>query len=131
MLQNKPLSTRLRPWLEAEIRGIFEERGEGPSAGLRRIVQEWWAHNRFPSVEFRDGPFGRRPAVRGGPEIWEIIAVSRDYSGDKEGLREHFQWLDEEVLEEALGYYERFPEETDQLIADNDRFARYAAVPAG
>lgn len=127
----RPMSVKLRPWLEEELRREFEERGESISEGLRRVLEEWWAARHLSAIEFRDSPFGRRAAVEGGPEVWEIISVLRDYEGDVEGLREHFAWLDEEALDSGLEYYERFPEPIDALIEENDRTARYLSERLG
>lgn len=128
---DRPLSVKVRPWLEEELRREFRERGESVSEGLRRVLEEWWAEHRLPSIEFREGLAGRRAAVEEGPEVWEIVAVFRDYDGDTEGLREHFGWLDDEALDSALEYYERFPESIDALIEENERAARYLAERLG
>ncbi len=34
-------TTRLPDWLERELRTFWETHGEGPSIGLRRVVEEW------------------------------------------------------------------------------------------
>lgn len=120
-----PLTTRLPGWLDQEIRLFFSEHGLGPSEGLRRIVDEWWTTEEFPAIEFRDDPFGRRAALREGPEIWEIVMVWRDYNGDLDRFRDHFAGLPPEHLDQALQYYERFPDEIDGLIAENERVARH------
>lgn len=75
----------------------------------------------FPAIEFRDGPAGRRAALRGGPEVWEIIMVWRNYAPDLDGLRAHFDWLPPEALDQALAYYERNSESIDALIEENER----------
>lgn len=128
---DRPLSVKLRPWLEEELRREFEERGESTSEGLRRVLEEWWALRRFPSLEFRDGIAGRRAALEEGPDVWEVVAVFRDHGGDAGALREHFAWLEEAALEDALAYYERFPERVDDVIEENERRARYLAERLG
>jgi hypothetical protein len=32
--------------------------------------------DRYPKLEFRDGTFERRAALRDGPEVWEIVFFS-------------------------------------------------------
>lgn len=130
-VSDQPMSVKLRPWLEEELRTEFEERGESVSEGLRRLLEEWWALRNLPAIEFRDDVSGRRAAVRSGPEVWEIVAVLQEYQGDIEALREHFSWLDEEALDAALEYYDRFPEPIDQLIEENERTARFLADRIG
>lgn len=128
---DRPLSVKLRPWLEEELRQEFEERGQSVSEGLRRALEEWWTARHLPAIEFREGPSGRRAAVEDGPEVWEIVSARRDYGDDREGLGEHFGWLDEEALDAALEYYERFPEPVDERIEENERTARYVAERLG
>lgn len=128
---DRPLSVKLRPWLEEELRREFEERGESTSEGLRRVLEEWWALRRFPSIEFRDGIAGRRAALVDGPDVWEVVAALRDHEGDEEALQEHFARLDESALEDALAYHERFPERVDEVIEENERTARYLAERLG
>lgn len=130
-MSTKPLTTRLPDWLDADLREFFREHGLGPSEGLREVADEWWAMQTFPAIEFRDDPFGRRAALRSGPEIWEIVMVWRDYGDDLEGLRDHFAHLPAEHLEQALAYYRRFPDRIDALIEQNERVARLLEERAG
>lgn len=78
----------------------------------------------YPRLEFRDGTFERRAALRDGPEVWEIVDVRRSYGDDLEGLYEHFGPLDGEAIDEALTYYGRFSAEIDRVIEENDRVGR-------
>lgn len=128
---DQPLSVKVKPWLEEELRREFEERSESVSAGLRRVLEEWWAVHHLPGIEFRDGLSGRRAAVEDGPDVWEIVALLRDYNGDRDALREHFGWLDEDALASAVAYYERFPESIDALLEENERTGRYLADRLG
>lgn len=121
------MTTRLPDWLERDLRDFFRERGRGPSEGLRHIAEEWWVREHHPDIEFRDGIFGRRAALREGPEVWEIVMVWRAYEPDIDGLRHHFDWLDPRLLDEALRYYDRFPESVDALVDDNERVGRQLA----
>ncbi len=124
---DRPLSVKLRPWLEDELRREFRERGESVSEGLRRVLEEWWAEHHLGAIEFRDGVGGRRAAVEGGPDVWEIVWVLRDYDGDVDALRDHFSWLEEDALDSALAYYDRFPDSVDALIEENERVGRRLA----
>lgn len=119
-----PVTTRLPEWLDQELGGIFSNTGEGRSEGLRRIAEEWWALQNFPAIEFRDGVTGRRASVRGGPDVWEIVMVQRDYGDDRGGLYEHFKWLPREDLDQALAYAEKFATSIDARIEENERVER-------
>ena len=119
-----PVTTRLPEWLDEELSGIFSQSGEGRSEGLRRVAEEWWALAHFPSIEFRDGVSGRRAAVRGGPDVWEIAMVQRDYGDDREGLYQHFSWVPRDDVDQALEYAEKFAGSVNERIAQNERVAR-------
>ncbi len=121
-------TTRLADWLERELRTFWQAHGEGPSVGLRRVVEEWWTSQRFPAIEFRDGVSGRRAALREGPDVWEVMMVARDYGNDVERLTAHFGGhVSLEALKQALAYAERFPEEISGWIAENERVAQFLA----
>ena len=72
----RPICTRIPVELEAELEARFLDLDWSPSEGLRAIVSEWLALGRFPELEFRDTAVGRRAAIRGGPEVWEVAAVA-------------------------------------------------------
>lgn len=119
-----PLTTRVPDWLEAELREEFEARGEGPSEGLRRIIEEWWMNRHLPELEWREGVTGPHPAIRGGPEVWEVVMVQRGYEGDFDRLAEHFSWTTPEALKQALAFYELMPERIDAYLEENRRIER-------
>lgn len=127
-MPSNPLTTRLPDWLERELGAFFRAHGLGPSEGLRQVADEWWAMETFPALEFRDGPTGRRAALRGGPDVWEIVLVARDME-DRRDLEEHFDWVGPEALGQALAYYERVPGPVDRMIEENERIARLLGEP--
>jgi hypothetical protein len=119
------MTARLEDWLKDDIEAFWRQRGEKPSPGLRRVIQEWWCAQHFPAIGFRDGVGGRRAVVRGGPDVWEVILVARDYGADREGLYAHFPAaLDRTSLDQALAYAERFPDEITALLDANSRLER-------
>jgi len=99
------LATRLPEPLLREVR-LFAKRGRlGPSEALRAIVAEWVAAMKYPAIEFRDGPAGRRPALRGGPDVWEVAMVARDAGQSVEALRQSFgAHLSTAALGDAVAY---------------------------
>lgn len=122
----RPLCARLSPELEEELAVFFDEHGWGPSEGLRVVIEEWVAASAIPDIEFRSGPLGRRAAVRGGPEVWEIVSVAHEAPADHD-LYAHFSWLDRRKVLAALEYYERFPEPIDAILARNERLADFGS----
>ena len=126
------ISTRVHSWLRDTIVEFGKALGEGPSEALRRVAEEWWAMREFPAIEFREGVTGRRAGLRSGPDVWEVILVWRDYDPDRERLYEHFgEHVPREHLDQALAYYERFREEIDRRIAENERVAARLQARAG
>ena len=115
------ITVRLPEWLNGELRASFERQGEGPSEGLRRIVEEWWVSRHLPLIEYRPALDGPRPAIKDGPEIWSFILVHRDYGDDFAGLSEFYGGLAEEGMKQALAYYRLFPDRIDEHLRENDR----------
>lgn len=118
------MSARLDPWLKESIEDFWRAHGEGPSTGLRRVAEEWWAMANLPEISFADGVAGRRARLRNGPDVWEVMAVREEYGDDEEGFREHFAFVSPEALRQAIEYADRFPDGIDAMIASNRRVER-------
>jgi hypothetical protein len=118
------LSTRIEDWLRQEIVDFGRQHREGPSEALRRVVHEWWAMRQFPGIEFRDGMMGRRAGLRGGPDVWEVVMVWKDYAPDRAALHRHFGgYVAREALDQAIAYYEAFAAEIEDRLDENARMA--------
>lgn len=119
------MSTRIEPWLKKSLEEFWRAHGERPSSGLRRVAEEWWAMQQWPAIAFRDGVSGRRACVRSGPDVWEVVDVWREYDLDRDAFHAHFgPDVPPEDLDQALAYAERFPEEVDSMIRQNERVER-------
>lgn len=83
-----------------------------------RYVEEGLAMDAYPGIVFRDGPSGRRPAVLGGPDVWEVIqtflAESRDTRATSENLN-----VRPGLVEAALAYYADNQDEIDEWLEAN------------
>ncbi len=119
----RPLCTRLPVTLETELEERFAVLEWSPSEGLRAIVREWLALGRYRGLEFRDTAFGRRAAVRDGPEVWEVVQAAGDARREIGRAEAHFSWVRREALAEALAYAEEFPADIDRILARNRRLA--------
>ncbi len=126
------LATRLPEPLLREVRR-FAKRGRlGPSEALRAVVTEWVATAKYPAVEFRDGPMGRRPALRDGPEVWEVARAARDGGEEVEALRRRFgARLSADAIGAALEYAAEHREEVEACIEEQERLERAAQRPSG
>lgn len=118
------MSARLDAWLKESIEEFWRSHGEGPSTGLRRVAEEWWTMQNLPEITFVDGVAGRRARLRGGPDVWEVVSVRREYGDDEEGFREHFAFVSPEALRQALKYARVFPNQIRSMIENNRRVER-------
>ena len=120
-MASSTMATRLPEPLLREVRR-FAKRGRlGPSQALREIVAEWVAMAKYPAIVFRDGPVGRRPGLRVGPDIWEIVMVARDVGSDVAALQGYFgPQLPSAAIEQALAYAAEH-REVDEWVDENDR----------
>ena len=96
-------------------------------ARLRLIPEESFVQMAFPAIEFRDGVTGRRASLRGGPDVWEIVMVQRDYGTDRDGLYEHFRWIPRQDVDQALAYAKEFSSSVNARVDENERLGRQLA----
>lgn len=95
-------------------------RGDLPSIPLTVGAVHYGAWmDEHPGIIFRDGPTGRRAALAGGPDIWEVIAILR--SGEargEEAIPVTAELLDLTVpqVRTAIRYYGSFTDEIDRRI---------------
>jgi hypothetical protein len=93
-----------------------------------RYVEEGLAMDTYPGVVFRDGPAGRRAAVIGGPDVWEVmqvfIAEDRDTGATAQNLG-----LRPGLVDAAVAFYADNQELVDEWIQAN-RVMMYEAAAA-
>lgn len=123
------ITARLDEWLDREIRAFWRLRGEGPSSGMRRLAREWWVLQELPLLEFRDGVVGRRPGVRGGPDVWEIVLLAREGELDPPAIVDYLAGdVPVAAIEQALEYAARFPDEIEEWLTENERVGKLLSV---
>jgi len=75
-----------------------------------------------PGIVFRGGPTGRRAALAGGPDVWELMASLKQgrAKGDR-AVRETAELLGLTELQVRTGvrYYGEYPAEIDERIKRN------------
>jgi hypothetical protein len=123
MAETANVSVRMNGETAARIRARAEARGERLSDALRRYAEEGDRAETHPGIVFRSGPAGRRAALAGGPDVWEICWVARELGGGKriaERLAEQLS-LTADRVEVALRYAAEFPEEIETRIALHER----------
>lgn len=125
-----PLSIRFDPALLERLRRRAMVQDTTPSGLAQRLIDEGLRSQEHPGIVFRDGPSGRRAALVGGPDVWEVISAVR-MSGAKGEKRAITTVAGEMTLSSAqvqlaLEYYGSFPAEIDGQVAENDRVASEA-----
>ncbi len=90
------------------------------------LLDEGLKTRQFPGVVYRPGPTGRRAALLGGPDVWEVIRDLRHWPG--KGMERVERLADELGLSAnrvslAADFYGAFPDEIDARIEENERAA--------
>jgi hypothetical protein len=122
-----PLSIRFDAALLERLRRRAVLQDATPSGLAQRLVDEGLRGQEHPGIVFRDGPSGRRAAIAGGPDVWEVISAVRT-SGAKDEKRAIAavgaeMTLSAAQVQLALEYYGSFPAEIDGQVAENERAA--------
>ena len=81
-----------------------------------------------PGVIFRDGPAGRRAALVGGPDVWEIIRAVRSARAAEPGLDETGilelvsgnSGTAQRLIRTAVDYWSAYPREVEALVEHAD-----------
>ena len=103
--------------------------GTNKSRLAERYVDEGTRMDEHPGIVFRGGPTGRRAALAGGPDVWEVMATLK--SGEargEEAISATAELLDltASQVRTAVRYYGVFTEEIDQRIVLNAEDANEA-----
>ena len=106
-----------------EIEQIAKETGRDFSTVTKDLLMEAIKMRRCPGTILSEGISGLRARIAGtGIEVWEIVSTYRSFGKDMSRLKMAYHWLSTEQLRTALGYYQTYPEEIDQLIEQNERW---------
>ena len=112
-------------------RYVREHPGSSSSSVANMFVDEALRSHDHPGVIFRSGPTGRRAALSGGPDLWEIMAAldairEEDPQADQESVLSELcevTGLSDAQIGVALRYYAAYPGEIDERIALNKEVA--------
>jgi uncharacterized protein (DUF433 family) len=120
MAKSEPFSIRLSKPVDDLVRAEARRTKRSRSAVAEALIDEAARARMFPGIGFRGRDWARRPWVIGaGLDVWEVVAAYRDFGSVAE-LAAALE-LSERDIRLALAYYERFPEEIDEAIAENRR----------
>ncbi|MFI6072157.1 hypothetical protein ACIA5C_11270 [Actinoplanes sp. NPDC051343] len=112
-------------------RYVREHPGSSSSSVANMFIDEALRSYEHPGVIFRPGPTGRRAALAGGPDVWEVIAsltAIREEDPDigRLALLEELSGvtgLSSALVGVALRYYAAYPDEIDERIVLNKEVA--------
>ncbi|MGH7320114.1 MAG: DUF433 domain-containing protein [Candidatus Rokuibacteriota bacterium] len=112
---------RLRPRLRAEIERLARRARRSFSEVAQDLLEEAVRMRECPGIHFAEEPAGRVAKVTGtGLGVWEVISTYRAAKGSERKLRQSHPHLSPAQVKAALLYSERYPEEIDALIAENE-----------
>jgi hypothetical protein len=126
---SRPTSFRLPEDLLERLDTEAASSGTSATALVAMLLDEGLKIRSFTGIVYRAGPTGRRAALAGGPDVWEIVRAVRATPGngdqrlrraaDDAGLR-----LEEVRL--AVDFYTAYPTEVDARIDADEDVARQA-----
>lgn len=108
-------------------RYVREHPGSSSSSVANMFIDEALRSHEHPGVIFRPGPTGRRAALSGGPDVWEVIAAlnavrDEDPQAERASLLSELgkvTGLTSAQVGVALRYYSAYPDEIDERIVLN------------
>lgn len=122
----KPFSIRMSQQTLARLDIGAQRRGEAKARTAERLIDEGLRMEDHPGVVFRDGPAGRRAALAGGPDIWEVVETIKGTGlTDEQAITATTEWgnLTHAQVRTAVRYYADFRDEVDTRIAHNSQEA--------
>jgi hypothetical protein len=123
----RPTSFRLPEELLERLDDEAASTGASATTLVATILDEGLKTRRFPGLVYRDGPTGRRAAVVGGPDVWEIIRDLKQMPGKDE---RRVQALADQLalppahIRLAIDFYGANPSEGGDRIAADDLAAQ-------
>lgn len=112
-MKGQAISVRLTQPVELLVREEAERTGRSRSQMVEELADEAAKLRLLPGTGFR-GPAPRRAYVLGtGLDVWQIVELIDEYTGELDALRADHPLLDERALALARAYAERFPEEIE------------------
>lgn len=118
----KPFSIRMNARTLARLDLGARRRGEAKARTAERLIDEGLRMEDHPGIVFKDGPAGRRAALAGGPDVWEVIQTLRETElAGEQAIAATAEWgnLSHAQVRVAVRYYADFREESDERIARN------------
>ncbi len=123
----RPTSFRLPEDLLRRLDDEAATSGTSATVLVTTLLDEGLKTRRFPGVVYRDGPAGRRAALAGGADVWEIVRAVRSAPGKGEQKLRRVAddaGVDLRQVRLAVDFYTAFPDEVDTRIAADEEAAK-------
>jgi uncharacterized protein (DUF433 family) len=121
MAKGRPFSIRLSEPTDRFVEAEARRTKRSKSAIVESLAEEAARIRRFPGIGFREDDPIRRAWVMGtGLDVWELVMLLRDF-GSAERVLDAFPNLTRAHVRIGLAYYEAYPREIDEALAENDR----------
>jgi uncharacterized protein (DUF433 family) len=118
--KSRPFTLRLSSSVDELVTEEARRTRRSKGAVVEALAGEALRSRLFPGIAFRGTDWERRPWIIGTAlDVWEIIRAYQDFGSVDRMLQESD--LTEAQLRLALAYYDRFPEEIDEAIAESRR----------
>lgn len=128
-MSRRHISLRLNPQTLKRLDSQSRRSGQTRSEIARTLLEEGLRMEDHPGIVFRPGPAGRRPGLKDGLDIWEVIRVFKEIKAHgEEAIRQtaELNSLRVDQVRTAVRYYAEFTEEIDAWIAHADEVAEQA-----
>jgi hypothetical protein len=119
-------SYRLTEELKRRLAERASAEGISETALVTRTLDEGLRTAEHPGIVYRDGPSGRRAALAGGPDVWEVVLAVRHATGRGDARvadAARQAGLSEAMVRLAVNFAAAHPDEIDRRIAANDAAA--------
>jgi hypothetical protein len=127
------VSYRLDPQLKDRLARRARDEGVSETSLVTRLLDEGLKTSAHPGIVYRDGPAGRRAAVAGGPDVWEIVVALR-HTRKRGDARVHAaaEQLDvaERLVRAAVSFAAAHSDEVEEMIRRNEAAAQRAEQAA-
>jgi len=118
--KSRPFSMRLSRVTDELVTLEAKRTRRSKGAVVESLAEEALRARRFPGIAFRGTDWNRRPWLIGTAlDVWEIVAATRGFDSPQDAA--DATDLAEAHVRLARAYYEAFPQEIDDAIADNSR----------
>jgi hypothetical protein len=126
-------SIRLEDGLRQQLGAQATAEGTTVTELIERFVREGLASAAHPGIVFKPGPAGRRAALAGGPDVWEVVSALRNATGSEAkrvatvaeqlGLHERQVLIALEYAAAHRGEIEARVAANDEALANAERLA--------